>query len=103
MPPPSNAGPAGHDAATIRFMFPTITSVFVPTSTNMMTSSVGGISIEIKSAATSAPTWLAIKGRLTTIAFGFARIPNRRVFSTRAVVERIPSRYSCSIVDLYGF
>ena len=31
-PPPSNAGPAGHDAARMRWRLPTITSVLVPMS-----------------------------------------------------------------------
>ena len=60
--PPSNAGPAGHDAARTRVPFVITTSVFVPTSTSIAGpldvagSAASSIPAGSRSAAASAPT-----------------------------------------------
>ena len=56
MAPPSKAGPAGHDAAIMRSRLPTTTSVLVPTSTSIASSSCSSMPIAMRSAVTSEPT-----------------------------------------------
>ncbi len=58
-PPPSNAGPAGHDAASSRWRLPTKASVLVPMSRSAPTSSPSARPVASRQAAASAPTWLA--------------------------------------------
>ena len=100
--PPSKAGPAGDEAATMRPRPAMTTSVLVPTSTSRLTPSSPALrrSQATRSAAVSAPTWLAIRGRPYTRVWMLARMPRRRDFSTQAVVVRSPSRKARSTVDL---
>ncbi len=73
--PPSNAGPAGHDAARYRLPSVTTTSVFVPMSTSIRTPLPPPKSTAVRSAAVSAPTWLAMSGAPTTRPWGFIISP----------------------------
>ena len=62
-PPPSNAGPAGQEAASSRSRLPTITSVLVPMSSSAVTSSESSSPVASAQAAASAPTCEPISGR----------------------------------------
>jgi hypothetical protein len=55
--PPSNAGPAGQDAARMRSLLPMISSVLVPMSMIATRRFSFAISIASMHAAASAPTW----------------------------------------------
>ena len=98
--PPSNAGPAGHDAAIMPCRFPTTTSVFVPTSTSITTSSSSSMPMARRSAVTSAPTWQPTSGPPYTFAPGNTRNPSSRAVVFRDVPVRSPRSISSSISDL---
>ena len=76
------------------------TSVLVPTSTSIARPLCAAMSIATRSAAVSAPTWLAISGRPYTRACGWMIRPSWRGRLDSAVVVRSPARNWCSICDL---
>ncbi len=59
---PSNAGPVGLDAASIRSRLPRTISAFVPTSTIRLTVSCSYGASDRITPAVSAPTWPAMHG-----------------------------------------
>lgn len=61
--PPSNAGPAGQDAARILCRLPRISSVLVPMSITATSRSSRARSTASMHAAASAPTWPLMIGR----------------------------------------
>ena len=100
--PPSNAGPAGQDAAISRSRWPTTTSVLVPTSTSITGRSASAMPIASRQATVSAPTWLPMMGRPTTRARGFRCRPSCRAGACSVVVARRPARKSASTLERYG-
>ncbi len=101
-PPPSNAGPAGHEATRSRFRFPSKTSVFVPMSTHIEISSRSARWVASRQAAASAPTWQPRSGRPYSRAAGCAGNRRRLASISRLVVSRSPASSSCSVIERYG-
>lgn len=76
MPPPSNAGPAGLDAATIRRPSLATISVFVPMSSRSEPPVSPSNPVATRSAARSAPTWLPTSGAPMTRPRGWMSSPS---------------------------
>ena len=101
-PPPSKAGPAGLEAARIVVPSEATISLFVPMSTSRNDPPRAIASTATRSAAASAPTWLAMSGPPVTRACGLTSSPSSCARRTTLVAFARPSRTAVSVTGRMG-
>ena len=80
----------------------TTISLLVPMSTSRNEPPRPTASTATRSAAASAPTWLAIRGPPVTRAWGFISSPISCARRTTVVPAAVPSRTAISVTERYG-